>query len=61
MLDVLQGTLDFLILRTLAGKALRHMVFVLNQDAQRFYERLGFVVIEELGAYKHMEWRAVPE
>ena len=40
-----------------AGKALRHMVFVLNQDAQRFYERLGFVVIEESGAYKHMEWR----
>ena len=45
----------------LAGKALRHMVFVLNQDAQRFYERLGFVVIEELGAYKHMEWRGDDE
>jgi ribosomal protein S18 acetylase RimI-like enzyme len=41
-----------------AGKALRHMVFVLNNDATRFYERLGFVVIEDLGAYKHMEWRA---
>ena len=41
----------------LAGKALRHMVFVLNNDAHRFYERLGFVVIEEFGAYKHMEWR----
>jgi GNAT superfamily N-acetyltransferase len=40
-----------------AGKALRHMVFVLNPDAHRFYERLGFVVIEEFGAYKHMEWR----
>ena len=40
-----------------AGKALRHMVFVLNNDAHRFYERLGFVVIEEFGAYKHMEWR----
>ena len=25
-----------------AGKALRHMVFVLNDDAHRFYERLGF-------------------
>ncbi len=36
---------------------LRHMVFVLNDDAHRFYERLGFVVIEEFGAYKHMEWR----
>ncbi len=41
-----------------AGKALRHMVFVLNNNAHRFYERLGFVVIEEFGAYKHMEWRA---
>jgi len=38
------------------GKALRHMVFVLNNDGQRFYERLGFVVIEDLGAYQHMEW-----
>jgi len=38
-------------------KALRHMVFVLNNDAHRFYERLGFVVIEDLDAYKHMEWR----
>ncbi len=40
-----------------AGKPLRHMVFVLNNDAHRFYERLGFVIIEDLGAYKHMEWR----
>lgn len=40
-----------------AGKLLRHMVFVLNNDAHRFYERLGFVVIEEVGAYKHMEYR----
>ena len=39
------------------GKPLRHMVFVLNNDAHRFYERLGFVVIEDLGAYKHMEWK----
>jgi len=40
-----------------SGKALRHMVFVLNNEAHRFYERLGFVVIEEFdGAYKHMEW-----
>ena len=37
-------------------KPLRHMVFMLNNDAHRFYERLGFVVIEDLGAYKHMEW-----
>jgi GNAT superfamily N-acetyltransferase len=41
-----------------AGKLLRHMVFVLNNDAHRFYERLGFVVIEDLGAYKHMEYNA---
>ena len=40
-----------------ARKPLRHMVFVLNNNAHRFYERLGFVMIEEFGAYKHMEWR----
>jgi GNAT superfamily N-acetyltransferase len=40
------------------NKALRHMVFVMNQDAYRFYERLGFVEFEEVGAYKHMEWKA---
>jgi GNAT superfamily N-acetyltransferase len=40
-----------------ANKRLRHMVFVLNTDARRFYERLGFVVFEEVGAYLHMEWR----
>ncbi len=39
------------------GQKLRHMVFVLNTDARRFYERLGFEVFEELGAYLHMEWR----
>ena len=41
-----------------AGKRLRHMVFVLNNDAHRFYERLGFVVIEDLGGYKHMEFKS---
>ena len=40
-----------------AGKPLRHMVFMLNSDAHRFYERLGFKIIEDLGAYRHMEWR----
>lgn len=40
-----------------SGKALRHMVFVLNNNAERFYERLGFTRIEDFGAYKHMEWR----
>jgi len=44
-----------------SGKALRHMVFVLNNDAHRFYERLGFVIIEDLGAYKHMEWNPKQE
>ena len=39
------------------NKFLRHMVFVLNNDAHRFYERLGFAIIEDFGAYKHMEWR----
>ena len=41
----------------MTGKRLRHMVFVLNNDAHRFYERLGFVVIDDLGGYKHMEWK----
>ena len=41
-----------------ANKRLRHMVFVLNDNAHRFYERLGFVVIDDLGGYKHMEWKS---
>ena len=41
-----------------AQKPLRHMVFMLNDNAFRFYERLGFTTIEDVGAYKHMEWRA---
>jgi len=41
-----------------AQKPLRHMVFMLNDDAHRLYERLGFVTIEDVGGYKHMEWRA---
>jgi len=44
-----------------AKKPLRHMVFVLNNNAHRFYERLGFVTIEDLGGYKHMEWRGNPD
>jgi GNAT superfamily N-acetyltransferase len=42
------------------NKPLRHMVFMLNSDADRFYERLGFVMIEDLGAYRHMEWKPEP-
>jgi GNAT superfamily N-acetyltransferase len=39
------------------GLPLRHHIFILNTEALRFYERLGFVVIGEAGgAYKHMEW-----
>jgi GNAT superfamily N-acetyltransferase len=41
-----------------SAKPLRHMVFMLNSDAHRFYERMGFVVIEDPGAYKHMEWKS---
>lgn len=39
------------------NKRLRHMVFVLNNNADRFYLRLGFVEIEDIGGYKHMEWK----
>jgi GNAT superfamily N-acetyltransferase len=39
-----------------AHKVLRHMVFMFNDNAYRFYERLGFVTIEDIGGYKHMEW-----
>lgn len=46
------------------GRPLRHSVEKNNLRAMRFYERLGFVVFEDLGGYKHMEWRpaeAAPE
>jgi GNAT superfamily N-acetyltransferase len=43
------------------AKPLRHMVFMLNSDAHRFYERLGFEMIEDLGAYRHMEWKVAQE
>lgn len=38
------------------NKPLRHMVFVLNDNAHVFYERLGFKTFEDVGGYKHMEW-----
>jgi GNAT superfamily N-acetyltransferase len=41
---------------TVEAKPLRHMVFLLNDNALRFYERLGFEVFEDLGGYKHMQW-----
>jgi ribosomal protein S18 acetylase RimI-like enzyme len=37
------------------GLPLRHMVFELNPDAMRFYERLGFTRLEQHGAYWEME------
>jgi ribosomal protein S18 acetylase RimI-like enzyme len=40
-----------------SGKRLRHMVFVLNEGALRFYERLGFRVFEDYNGYLHMEWK----
>ena len=42
-------------------KPLHHTVFVLNADAHRFYERLGFVDIDEVGAYQRMEYRSATE
>ena len=41
-------------------RQLRHTVFVLNDNADRFYERLGFVTFKELGGYKYMEWKSEP-
>lgn len=43
------------------AKPLRHTVFVMNTDAIRFYERLGFVIVGDLGAYKQMEWKPSDE
>ena len=42
---------------TEAELALRHSVYMTNQDALRFYRRLDFVVIEDFGAYVLMEWQ----
>ena len=39
------------------GKRLRHMVFMLNEGARRFYERLGFRVTGEFSGYWMMEWQ----
>ena len=41
---------------TRADKPLRHMVFMLNDNANRLYQRLGFKTIEDVGGYLHMEW-----
>lgn len=39
------------------NRKLTHTVFILNNDALRFYQRLGFVVVEDIGAYLIMERR----
>jgi ribosomal protein S18 acetylase RimI-like enzyme len=39
------------------NKRLTHTVFIQNTDALRFYQRLGFVVVEDIGAYLMMERR----
>ena len=44
-----------------AGLPLRHMVFQLNEDAMRFYERLGFERREQHGAYWEMEYKGGAE
>ena len=41
----------------MGGVPLRHSVLVDNVDGLRFYERLGFEVIEDFGMYVLMEWR----
>ncbi|MGI9644273.1 MAG: GNAT family N-acetyltransferase [Ilumatobacteraceae bacterium] len=41
----------------IAGIPLRHSVLSTNLDALRFYERLGFEVIEDFELYVLMEWR----
>ena len=40
-----------------AAKPLRHSVYKANTGALRFYERLGFEVVEDLELYVLMEWR----
>lgn len=40
-----------------ARKPLRHMVAMTNTQAMRFYERLGFVVVADVGSHLLMEWR----
>lgn len=38
------------------GTPLRHSVYKMNDGALRFYERLGFTVIEDFETYVLMEW-----
>lgn len=43
-----------------AGVALRHSVYKANTGALRFYERLGFDVVEDFEIYVLMEWTGPP-
>jgi ribosomal protein S18 acetylase RimI-like enzyme len=42
-----------------ADSPLRHSVHATNQDALRFYQRLGFVVVEDFETHVLMEWNPV--
>ncbi len=44
-----------------AGLPLRHSVYKMNEGALRFYERLGFAVIEDFDTYVLMEWVPPPD
>ena len=39
-----------------SGKPLRHMVAVINASAIRFYKRMGFETIDDVGTHYLMEW-----
>ncbi len=57
-----QGTGRILLERLIAeaqvaGRPLRHSVYKDNAAALRFYERLGFEVVEDYDLYVFMEWR----
>ena len=39
-----------------AGAPLRHSVYKTNAEALRFYERLGFSVVQDFETYVLMEW-----
>ena len=43
---------------TKAELPLRHSVHTTNRDALRFYQRLGFVVVEDFQTHMLMEWSA---
>ena len=44
-----------------SGKPLRHSVYKSNVRALRFYERLGFEVVDDFETYVLMEWTDRPD